>query len=332
MKIAAFGEIMLRLTVPEHQLLTQNNMLQSSYTGTGVNILSSLHQLGAESYMISQLPANRLGQAALAGLRQKGLHTDFIGLQGDHLGSFFVELGFGARPTYVTYQNRRASSFGQAEAAAYDFTTALTRVDAVHICGISLSLTPATRTAALMLARQAQTLGKRVYFDFNFRPSLNEKRGHDEIRQAYRQILPLCDFVFGSRRDLTALLDYPAEATNEDLYQRFVADYDLSGFAGVQRGKDKDHGQGTITGFWADATQVRYSNQYPVQVLDRIGTGDAYAAGIIFGREQGWEAERTLAIAIINDVLAHSTYDDTPAASLADIEQVLQHPEQDLIR
>ena len=106
MTIAAFGEVMLRLTVPDHLLLEQTDQLQMSFTGTGVNILASLAHFGQDTRLISAVPANRLGSAAQGALRRIGVGDRFVQQRGDHLGSFFVELGYGNRPDSVTYQNR----------------------------------------------------------------------------------------------------------------------------------------------------------------------------------------------------------------------------------
>ncbi len=104
-------------------------------------------------------------------------------------------MGYGIRPTQVTYQNRHQSAFGISEAKDYDFEAFLAEVDMVHICGISLSLTEKTRDAALILAQKAHAYQKKVCFDFNYRPSLNTANSALFMRQQYERILPYCDIV-----------------------------------------------------------------------------------------------------------------------------------------
>lgn len=140
MKIAAFGEVMLRFTPPEYLMLEQTEQLRMNFVGTGVNLLANLAHFQLETALITKLPANRLGEAGKAALRKLGISDQWVGEKGDHIGSF-AEMGYGIRPTQVTYQNRHQSAFGISEAKDYDFEVFLAEVDMVHICGISLSLT-----------------------------------------------------------------------------------------------------------------------------------------------------------------------------------------------
>jgi uncharacterized protein len=121
MKIGAFGEVMLRLTPPNYLLLEQGHTIRMEYTGTGVNILGNLAHFGLSTWMLTNVPDNRLGDAAKANLRQLGMNTDFVGKYHNHMGIYFAEVGYGARPTYVTYQNRHSSSFGVSKPENYPF-------------------------------------------------------------------------------------------------------------------------------------------------------------------------------------------------------------------
>src|SRR5699024_6535878 len=112
--------------------------LMMSTVGTGVNLLSSLAHFGYDTTLLTVLPDNPLGKKAAADVRKLGISDKNIIFQGKNLGSFFVELGQGARPQRVTYQDRLSSSFCQINADDYDFERALVGVDLVHICGIAL--------------------------------------------------------------------------------------------------------------------------------------------------------------------------------------------------
>lgn len=317
MTIAAFGEVMLRLTVPDHLLLEQTDQLQMSFTGTGVNILASLAHFGQDTRLISAVPANRLGDTAQGALRRIGVGDRFVQQRGDHLGSFFVELGYGNRPESVTYQNRLASAFGTSTVADYPVTAALKDVDVLHICGISLSLTEGTREAAFAFAEAAAKQKTTVCFDFNYRVVLNQHNTHDQMRQYYQRMLNSSQVVFGSRRDLTDLMGYLRDTTDEPLFKQFLADYDLCIFAGTKR-LQKD-GRDFIQGFVCDEAGLHWSEPQELMILDRIGGGDAYAAGIIYGLTQHWSVERSLTFAVANTALAHAQIGDSPLATLAQV-------------
>ena len=323
MKIAAFGEVMMRLTVPDHLLLEQADQLQLSFTGTGVNILASLAHFGHETVLVSALPANRVGDAAAAGLRRLGMSNRFIVRRGDHIGSFFVELGYGNRAEQVTYLNRLASAFGTSTATDYDFAGVLTRLDALHICGISLSLSEGTREAAFAFADAAAADHVPVYFDFNYRLALNAANTHEQMKAYYERILKPSTVVFGSRRDLTDLMGYDRQQNDETLFSQFVRDHQLRAFAGTER--SVRDGRTYIRGFLCTPTGLTWSAEQELTTLDRIGGGDAYAAGVIHGLNAGWAVDRVLAFAIANTALAHAQIGDSPLATAEQVEAFVRH-------
>lgn len=329
MKISAFGEVMLRLSPPEYLLLEQTNQLRMDFTGTGVNILGNLAHFGQEVRLLSALPNNRLGGAAKASLMKLGIDSSLIHFEHQHLGSFFAEMGYGARATQVTYQNRHHSSFGQSDASCYDFDPFVEQSDLIHICGISLSLTDATRDSAHTLAQKAHKAGKKICFDFNFRPSLNTEP--DKVafmKNQYQKILPYCDIVFGSTRDLTDLLGMEA-ASDEALIQQFMEKYEIQWFAGTKRRQKADN---TLQGYLYTATESITSQEYPLTILDRIGAGDAYAAGILLGYAEAWDMQQTVDFATMNAVIAHTIHGDTPITTKEQVLMALEQPHTDLIR
>lgn len=161
MKIGAFGEVMLRLTPPEALLLEQTHTLRMAYTGTGVNLVGNLAHFGVESYLLTALPDNRLGDAALANLKSLGINTRYVIQKEQHIGTYFAEMGYGVRPTEITYQNRKNSSFGLAMITDYAIADFVETIDLVHICGISLSLNEHSAEVAIAVAKTAHEQGKK---------------------------------------------------------------------------------------------------------------------------------------------------------------------------
>ncbi|KAF1305669.1 sugar kinase [Candidatus Enterococcus willemsii] len=336
MKIGAFGEVMLRLTPPEYRLLEQSHTVRMDYTGTGVNILGNLAHFGLDTWMLTNVPDNRLGDAAKNSLQQFGMKTDFVGKHHNHLGSYFAEIGFGARPTQVTYQNRHGSSFGVSEPDNYPMDAFLATVDLVHICGISLSLTDATWASAKTLAQKAHRQQKKVCFDFNFRPSLNTEEGKKALMKArYEEILPYCDIVFGTPRDLIELLQLTNESVTDEkaeqqLIRSFLKKYDIEWFAGTKRLHQEE--KQWIAGRIVTKEDVIETEPQLLTVLDRIGAGDAYAAGVLLGYAENWSLEKTATFGITNAVLAHTMLGDVPLTTREQVQQVIDHPGIDLIR
>lgn len=331
MKFAAFGEVMLRLSPPEYLLLDQTNELRMDYTGTGVNIMANLAQFNYDTSLVTVLPDNRLGQVTKSAIAKYGIKTDLLKFAHNHIGSYFAENGYGQRPTHVTYQNRHHGSFGVSDQTAYDFDAVVASNDLIHICGISLSLTDETRDAAHALAKKAAAAGKKVCFDFNFRPSLNtEPNKVAFMKEQYEKILPHCDIVFGSTRDLTDLLGMEKVGAEDELIRQFMADYQIEWFAGTRRISDGRQKQ--LQGFLY--TQAEYAESIPrdLVVLDRIGAGDAFAAGVLSGYGEKWTPTETVDFAAMNAILAHTIHGDVPLTTKEQVFAVLENPTIDLIR
>ena len=316
MNILAFGEVMLRFTVADKMMLEQTDDLKVSTVGTGVNLLSSLAHLGYDTTILTTLPDNPVGKMAAANLRKLGISDKKIFYQGKSMGSFFVELGHGVRPQRVTYQDRLSSAFSQMNADNYDFEKALVGVDIVHICGIALSLTRQIRRAALKLAQVAHERNKIVCFDFNYRMSLNADNNHETMKKRYQKILPYVDILFGSQRDLNDLMDY-AEQDIDKLFEQFCHDYQINFFAGSKR-TFRD-GKKYFEGYLFHHQHLYVSQPKELDVLDRIGSGDAFASGIITGLLERWEFNDILKFAVANSVLTQSSMNDTPIFSKEDV-------------
>jgi len=212
----------------------------------------------------------------------------------------------------------------------YDFEKALVGIDIVHICGISLSLTRQTRRAAMKLAELAHERNKVVCFDFNYRFSLNEQNNHEVMKKRYQSILPYVDILFGSKRDITGLLDYP-NIDETKLYEQFCHDYQINIFAGSKR--TFIDGKKFFEGFLFHHDKVYNSAPRELNILDRIGSGDAFASGVITGLLEKWDFNDTLEFAIANSVLAQASMNDSPIFSKEDVFHYIDSEgKNDLIR
>src|SRR5699024_704993 len=119
-KLVALGEVMMKLEVPDHRLLEQADNLQVSYSGTGLNVLSGLSGLGHKTALVSALPNNAVGKAALKSIRARGIETEAMIWSGEYIGHYILEHGFSIRPSNVVYSNRSESSFCQSELSQYN--------------------------------------------------------------------------------------------------------------------------------------------------------------------------------------------------------------------
>lgn len=336
MKIVAFGEVMMRLMPPDYKLLTQSDRLEFLFTGTGVNILSGLFQMGNEVVMSTILPNNNVGYAAAAHLRKLGINDKYIGYKGNHIGMYFIEMGVGRRPSQVTYMNREESSFGRSSILDYDFEKLLKGADCIHICGISLALNKNTRECAFNLASIAREKGIKVIFDCNFRPSLWRDDEREDAKKEYEKMLNLSDIVFATDKDAELLLgiEYDNRLSGiekkEYLLNKMREKYSIKTVLGTIRHNEEENQK--IQGYMVDDDGITLSKIYKVIVYDRVGGGDGFACGAIHGILNGYTKNEIVNFATCSGVLAHTTYGDSPVMGINHIRRLMNDEYIDIIR
>ncbi|MDQ1913705.1 sugar kinase [Paenibacillus sp. GD4] len=322
-KIAAFGEVMMRLQVPGYELLSQASQLSYSFSGTGVNVTSALARFGHTGYLVSTLPANPLGDAAAAYLRKLGIATTFMKQSGKSIGMYFLENGFGTRPSRVTYTNRLESSFNTAPEDTYDFTAIAGQLDVVHFCGITLAMNDTVRAQMKRFAQAVKARGGTVVFDCNYRPSLWGENGYAKAKPHYEEMLNWADIVMMNEKDAMFILGMPTykESRREQLIHLIPAvaeQFQIAVIAGTHRSINGDNTH-SLQGFLYKHQGFAFSNKLTFPVYDRIGAGDAYTSGIIHGELSQYSQEKAVNFAAAAGMLAHTIAGDTPMSSESEI-------------
>lgn len=331
MKILAFGEVMMRMMPPDYKTLTQVNELEFLFTGTGVNILSGLYQMGEQVTLVTRLPDNAVGHAASAHIRKLGIIDQHIVYGGSHMGIYFLEKGIGNRASQVTYLNRKDSSFGHSELSDYDFSC-LDGQDAIHICGISLAMNENVREVAFAIVKEAKQRGIKVIFDCNFRPSLWDENERVYVKDIYEEMLNQADIVFAGYKDATLLLkmsvnqNLPFEKQLEILLHQMCQKYHIETIFGTIRQED------TLSGYMINQNQLTMSPQYTLTVYDRVGGGDGFAAGAIYGYLHHMDKDELINYATVSGVLAHTTYGDSPIITKQQILDFINYGKEDIKR
>jgi 2-dehydro-3-deoxygluconokinase len=333
-KVVAFGEVMMRLQVPNYKKLEQSRTLEYLFSGTGVNILSALSKYGHTTELMSKLPHTNLGDAAMSYIRSLGISTSYVLRGGEYMGIYFLENGFGVRGTHVTYTNRKESSFCQARKEEYEYDKLLEDVEAIHFCGISLAVTLNVRETVVTLAREAKKRNITVCFDCNYRPKLWDS--YEQAKTLYEEMLALSDICLMTEKDAMHILGMKTKETErtkqlEELLPKVAEKYNIHTIAGTMRETISTNTQ-QLTGFIIRNGEVAYSRSHTFDVFDRIGGGDGYTSGIIHGHIMQWPQEKIVEFSIASAVLAHTTYGDSPVASLREVEALMNDAFQELER
>lgn len=313
---------MMRLQVPGYELLTQASNLQYSFSGTGVNVASAMTKLGHSGYLITKLPDNPLGDAAISSLQRLGIERDFIARDGKYIGMYFLENGFGQRASRVTYTNRLESTFNTAAISDYDLDLIAANTDVIHFCGISLAMTDKVRISMKTLAKLVKENGGMVCFDCNYRPSLWDG-GYEEAKPHYEDMLSLADIVMMNEKDAIYILGMKTEQTErekqlQDLIPKVAEKYNIQTVAGTHRGINKDNTH-SLKGYLYKEGEFVFSRNITFSIYDRIGAGDAYTSGILHGELSGYTPEKAVEFGAAAGMLACTIVGDTPMSTEAEI-------------
>jgi 2-dehydro-3-deoxygluconokinase len=236
---------------------------------------------------------------------------------------YFLENGFGARPSRVTYSNRLESSFNSAPEGTYDYDAIAAQADIVHFCGITLAMNDSVRLHMKRLARAVKARGGTVVFDCNYRPSLWGTGGYEKAKPHYEDMLNLADIVMMNEKDAMFILGMHTgkETRSEqlaDLIPAVAAQYGIKVAAGTHRSINGDNTH-SLQGFIYKNQNFAFSKKLTFSVYDRIGAGDAYTSGIVHGELSGFSPEKTVGFAAAAGMLAHTIVGDTPMSSESEI-------------
>lgn len=325
-KLLAFGEIMLRLSPPGRELLMQTPRFDVWVAGAEANVATQLARLGHEVGFATMVPDNDMGRAAITTLRGHGIDTQAIQLGGERMGLYFVTSGAGLRATEVIY-DRAGSSFAEAPSETWDWDTLLDGIDRLHLSGITPALGPVPAASALAAVRAASSRGVAISFDGNWRGKLWE-RWDSNPRAILSQIVEHADLMFGNHLDIALLLGRDIGGHAEDR-RREAAELAFEAFPRLMTiastARHVEHVDLHRLSARIDTRDGHAQTDEVVLagIVDRIGGGDAFAAGVLHGLRSGEDSAGAARIGLALAALKHSLPGDASLFRQADIDAYL---------
>ena len=229
--IACFGELLLRLTAPGRELLLQTPRLDVHIGGAEANVAVGLARLGHSTRMVSRVPANDLGEAAIGYLRRYGVDAGGVSAGGGRMGLYFLSPGAGLRASAIVY-DREASSFAAASIGDFDLDRLLDGVDLLHMSGITPALGPVSAELGVAVAEAARAKGIAISFDGNYRAQLWQRWDSDP-RSILTRLVGTAEIFFGNHRDISLLLGSQFSGEGEDR-RREAAQAAFDAFPGLR--------------------------------------------------------------------------------------------------
>jgi len=329
MKTVTFGEVMLRLATPGHLRLNQTPVLEMTFGGGEANVAVSLALLGDEATFVTRLPKNDVAEACIQRLRGLGVDTRAILRGGERIGIYFLESGASQRASTVTY-DRAHSSISEINAADLPWEKILQGAGWFHFTGITPALSDKAAQAALEGARTAKQLGLTVSCDLNFRKKLWSTEKAGKVMSGLMEHVDICianeedaEKVFGIKATGTEVTEGKIDhGRYVEVATKLTERFKFKGVAITLRESFSASHNGW-SGLYFTNGKAHFSRHYDVQIVDRVGGGDSFAAGLIYALGQKKSAQDTIEFAVAASCLKHSVSGDFNLVKLSEVEALL---------
>ena len=325
-KVITFGELMLRLGPPGFERLLQSPLLVATFGGGEANVAVSLAQFGLNSHYVTRLPQNAIGDAAVRALRAEGVATGSIVRGGSRMGIYFTETGASQRASTVLY-DRANSAISEIPPDAVDWDRVMNGAAWFHVTGITPALGERGTAATIAAVAAAKRAGARISVDLNYRKKLwTQAQAQKTMRPLMRDV----DVVIANEEDLQCVLgievagaDVTSGVLDVNAYraaaERVTKELGPSIVAITLRESLSASDNGWSAVLW-DGKMLHQSQRYAVRLVDRIGGGDSFAAGLIYGLITGRSHDAALRFAVAASALKQTIPGDFNRASVAEVD------------
>lgn len=329
-KVVTLGEIMMRLSTPDFKRFVQSDSFDITYGGGEANVAAALCNYGLNGTFVSKVPDNALGQAAINHLRRYGVDTQFVARGGKRLGIYFLETGASMRASQVVY-DRADAAISEVDASEFDFDKIFDGADWFHTTGITPALSD--RAAALTEAalKAAKAKGITTSIDLNYRKKLWSKEKAREVMTGLCQYVDVC---IGNEEDADTTLGFTSKGTDvtkgelnlegyKDVFQQMKEKFAFKYIASTLRESHSasDNGWSALV---YDGTEFHHTKQYEVRIVDRVGSGDSFASGFIYGLVTGMKMQDAAEFGVAASAIKHTIPGDLNHATLAEVKDLIK--------
>lgn len=324
-KVTVFGEALIRLEAPGFQRFVQAESFIARYTGAEANTAIQLAAMGRPAAIVSAVPAHEIGQACVNSFRRFGLDTTHLLRGGDRLGILYVENGASQRAGRVVY-DRKGSSFSQIRPADLDWEEILADSSWLHTSGITPAVGDGPRKAQAEAMRVARKRGIPISYDPNYRSTLWSL---DEAKRVLPKLIEGVDLFLGTPHDAELLFGIKGGAVTagEELRRKLGI-----GQVAFTRREIPHASLNHLNALLIDDKGAHESRTYDVHIIDRIGAGDAFAAGMIHAALEKWPARRAIEFATACCALKQSMPGDFGLSTLAEISELAESGQAGRVR
>ncbi len=324
-KVVGFGDYILRLNPEGYLKFIQADKFVVNYTGAEANVCTSLAYMGVPTQFVTRLPDNAIAECALSTLRKFAVGTDHIAKGGERIGLFYAEKGASQRPSKIVY-DRKYSAFSTSSPSDYNWKEILKDAGYFHFTGITPALGENLAEICLEACKTAKEMGITVSCDLNYRKNLWTRA---EAKQTMEKLLEYVDVLIANEEDAADVLDI--HASNTDIISGKL---DRDGYIEVADKISKKYNIGSVAitlrksisasdNDWSALLyrdgKPYFSKEYHIHLVDRVGGGDSFGAGLIYAIGNGYDAQQTIEYAAAASCLKQTIELDVNLSKPADI-------------
>ncbi len=329
-KVVTLGEIMLRLSTPGFERFVQSDSFDVTYGGGEANVAAAVTNYGLNGVFVSKVPDNAIGQSAINHLRRYGVDTQFVARGGKRLGIYFLETGASARASQVIY-DRADAAIAEVDASEFDWDAILEGADWFHTTGITPALSDRAAALTLDALKAAKAKGITTSIDLNYRKKLWSKEKAQKVMTELCQYVDVC---IGNEEDAETTLGFKSAGTDitkgelnlegyRSVFQQMKDKFNFKYIASTLRESHSasDNGWSALV---YDGTEFYHTKQYEVRIVDRVGSGDSFASGFIFGLVTGLPMGEAAEFGVAASALKHTIPGDLNHATLSEVSTLMK--------
>lgn len=324
-RVITFGELMLRLAPEGYYRFVQADKLGATFGGGEANVAVSLANFGFDAAFVSRLPAHEIGQAAVNSLRRYGVDTSLIARGGSRIGIYYLEKGASQRPSKVIY-DRAGSSIAEAAMEDFDWKAVFDGAQWFHFTGITPALNDNVAAICMEACKAAKAAGVTISCDLNYRNKLWSKEKAGKVMGELCRYVDVCIANEEDAADVFGIhaadTDVTVGEVNREGYKDVARQLsDRFGFAkvAITLRESLSANDNNWSAMLYDGTDYYFSRQYKMHIVDRVGGGDSFGAGLIAASLSGYDAEKIIEFAVATSCLKHSIEGDYNMVSMEEV-------------
>ena len=331
-KVVTFGEIMLRLSPPGFLRIGQTGSYDATFGGGEANVAVSLAQFGIPVEYVTRLPKNEVADACVANIRSFGVGADKIVRGGDRMGIYFLENGAVQRGSKVVY-DRSGSAISTIEKGMVDWKAVFAEADWFHVTGITPAISRGAAEVSIEAAAAAREMGLTVSCDLNYRAKL--WKWGSSAGEVMSELVQYADVAIGNEEDADKVFGIKAADTDvtsgkmdaakyEAVCQQLVARFPGLKQVGITLRGSISASHNSWSGVLYDGGKLYTTRTYDItHIVDRVGGGDSFSAGLIYGLRTYGDAQKALDFAVAASCLKHSIFGDYNMVSVDEVEKLM---------